>query len=304
MKPAMVVFSGLVYVCIILVFVDAIRYRAEVKKYTRLGVLFGLGLLMLDILVLVLLGPSVSNGQTSCMFLLVVDGFVFCKTAVVAAVGIHCCVKLGLPSAPLTMQLLRFQPAGPDAPIGDSEGAADDEPLAGNPVEPPAEPLPTAEVHREDQYDWKQAAFWSLLVAGLAVAYSYVLFTLTSPSMSETMREALGDSDTGWTVLSLAILSEFAFGEEVLFRLGIQNLIAKSFRLDGPRYWWAIVISTTIWSFGHANVLTPEWVKLVQIIPAGIAFGYLFRKFGVEACIVSHVAFNIVMGMIGQHLIS
>ncbi len=100
------------------------------------------------------------------------------------------------------------------------------------------------------------------------------------------------------------ILIAFAFGEEILFRLGIQNFLAKQFRLNGNRYWVAVVVTSGIWSLGHANTLNPEWVKMVQIFPLGIALGFLFKKHGLESCIIAHGIFNLIMMGLGPDLIN
>ena len=99
------------------------------------------------------------------------------------------------------------------------------------------------------------------------------------------------------------MVTEFAFGEEIVFRLGIQNYLAKTFDLRGGAYWIAIVLTAGLWSLAHAQTLDPEWVKIVQIFPIGLALGYLFKKFGIESCIVAHGLFNLAMMIVGRDLI-
>jgi membrane protease YdiL (CAAX protease family) len=108
--------------------------------------------------------------------------------------------------------------------------------------------------------------------------------------------ELLKTGLTGEPSLILALaLMEFAIAEEIIFRLGIQNGLAKLFRLRGNGYWLAIAVSAALWALAHGNVINPAWVKMVQIFPIGLALGFLFRKYGVEACIVAHGIFNVVM---------
>ena len=106
------------------------------------------------------------------------------------------------------------------------------------------------------------------------------------------------------SVLMALVVLEFAFAEEILFRLGIQNYLAKQFRLNGSKYWVAVVLTSAFWSLAHANILNPEWVKMVQIFPLGIALGFLFKKYGLESCIIAHGIFNLIMMVLGPYLIN
>ena len=94
--------------------------------------------------------------------------------------------------------------------------------------------------------------------------------------------------------MALSLL-EFAFSEEIVFRLGVQNYLAKHFNLRGRRYWIAIFLSALYWSLAHANILDPEWVKIAEVFPLGLALGFLFRKYGTETCILVHGLINLVM---------
>ena len=114
------------------------------------------------------------------------------------------------------------------------------------------------------------------VIAG-GIVFSVILFKVTSPQLSESIKEMsklqgakLGISAEPSFLLALVVIT-FAFGEEILFRLGIQNYLAKQFKLTENRYWIAIVLTSGLWSIAHANILDPEWVKIVQIFPLGIA---------------------------------
>jgi membrane protease YdiL (CAAX protease family) len=100
------------------------------------------------------------------------------------------------------------------------------------------------------------------------------------------------------------VLLEFAFAEEIVFRLGIQNYLARLFRLQGNRYWIAIVLTGLFWSLAHASILDPEWVKIAQVFPLGLALGYVFKQYGTEACILVHGVFNVIMMFLAPFLIS
>ncbi|MHC4297406.1 MAG: lysostaphin resistance A-like protein [Planctomycetota bacterium] len=164
-----------------------------------------------------------------------------------------------------------------------------------------------------EKYDrWFQKPFLVLIGATvvLAVCYSVILFTLTTPQISEFLRQLpvtqsakLGVGDRPSLLMALVLL-EFAFAEEIVFRLGIQNYLARLFRLQGNRYWIAIVLTGLFWSLAHASILDPEWVKIAQVFPLGLALGYVFKQYGTEACILVHGVFNVIMMFLAPFLIS
>ena len=57
----------------------------------------------------------------------------------------------------------------------------------------------------------------------------------------------------------------------------------------------AVALASILWSLGHANTLNPEWVKFAQVFPLGIAFGFLFKRFGIESAMAAHGFFNVIM---------
>lgn len=137
----------------------------------------------------------------------------------------------------------------------------------------------------------------ALVVAGGWCVYTGVLFWAFTPELSDVAErffaepEEVNGSDS--LVIGLIAVSVVALEEELVYRLGIQNFVARIFGWWDRRYWLAILISATIWSVGHVGVLEPAWVKLAQIFPVGLVLGWLVRKHGIEACIVAHVVFNI-----------
>lgn len=153
----------------------------------------------------------------------------------------------------------------------------------------------------------KIKSLYIVITSILFVLYSYILFAVTNPKLSETVQR-LVDMDpnivvemdptfTSWIfVLQAAVL------EEVTYRLGMQNFLASKFEFFRKNYWGAIIISSLLWSFGHANTIDPEWVKFAQIFPFGLALGYTFRKYGIEACILIHALFNVLMLLFGPGL--
>ena len=76
---------------------------------------------------------------------------------------------------------------------------------------------------------------------------------------------------------------------------GIQSFLAHYLKWQGNRYWAAIALTSLLWTLGHAGMLDPGWVKLAQIFPVGLMLGWLFRRHGVEACMLTHGLFNVTM---------
>ena len=104
------------------------------------------------------------------------------------------------------------------------------------------------------------------------------------------VRQLEGEGEIYFGSFFSMILAGFA--EEIMFRLGIQNYIAQKLSFE-RKYWIAVLLTTLIWTSGHTGVLEPDWVKLVQVFPFGIALGWLFIKHGAESCILAHMVFNV-----------
>jgi membrane protease YdiL (CAAX protease family) len=146
-----------------------------------------------------------------------------------------------------------------------------------------------------------------MAVAVGAVAYSALLFSLTSPEMSDIVKQGYGESESGTgntiSLMQLIVVLEFAFAEEIVFRLGIQNYLAKQLNWRGGKYWIAVTLTAALWTSAHTGVLEPDWVKLVQVFPVGLALGWLFRKLGTESCILAHTLFNVVMAFVSPFVL-
>ena len=100
------------------------------------------------------------------------------------------------------------------------------------------------------------------------------------------------------TPLTLVVILESAFVEELLFRLGIQNYLGAKLIKKRYGYAIAIVVTAALWTMAHAGSLTPAWVKLAQIFPLGLALGWLYRRQGTESAIMAHALFNLVGALV------
>ena len=265
------VYGILILTLAIIFLVNSIRYRKKINIYVKYGVLFAIILLAFEVAVVALI-PNFFE-VTPWYQLLIADTIVFVRTLVFTCMGIYYCSMLGIVEIPLIKKF---------------SGKTDD-------------------------FETFTTRDYILTIIGTtvgAILFSVVLFKLTSPHLSDAMKQLsesqgakLGISDEPSILLALVVLA-FAFSEEIVFRLGIQNYLAKQFRLNGDKYWIAVVLTSGLWSLAHVNMLTPEWVKIVQIFPFGIALGFLFRKYGLESCILAHGIFNLIMMGLSSYLIA
>ncbi|MFH1731343.1 MAG: CPBP family intramembrane glutamic endopeptidase [Planctomycetota bacterium] len=263
---------GLISLILSVLFViDAIRFRHQIKTYVRYGFILGLALLALDSAIL----PLVPNFFASMPLykLLIVDTIALIKMILFTCVGMYCCTLLNSRDLPLMRHLLDRSNQQNDLP------------------------------------GWEVIIPAASIVI-LAVAYSFVLFKLTSPQMSEWLRRvseeqmAKAGASMQPSLIAALVVLEFAFAEEIIFRLGIQNYLARQFKLKDGNYWVAVVPTALLWSLAHANILEPEWVKTAQVFPLGLALGFICRRYGAEVCILIHGAFNLIMMFLAPYLIA
>ena len=266
-----VVYSILILIFVVIFLVNSIRHRKEIKIYLKYGVLFAFILIAFDVAVVVLV-PNFFEIM-SLPALLGIDVIVFVRTVIFTCLGIYYCTKLGIVDIPLLKR-------------------------------------PSGQIESSETIQWRNYIAAVIVVTAGAILFSVVLFKLTSPELSETMKQ-LSETQSSRlgvgsepSVVAALVLMAFAFGEEILFRLGIQNYLAHQFRLNGDKYWIAVVLTAGVWALAHANILAPEWIKIVQIFPFGIALGFLFKKYGLESCILAHGIFNLSMMWIGPYLIT
>ena len=309
---------ALVYVFALLVFtvgflINWYRNRAVMSPYQRLGFWAGVIFVIFELLTVALSRGAALGIGNMCLIvaslgwgLLRVWGFV--------NNGIFFSNQLNLRSFPLIAPRIGLPPAPAEAPVAVSsieESAGELTPTMETPLEaevaPPAaldstsaafsapiEPAPTA----PPSIHWPR--YWlNVIGVGLgAVAYSAVLFLITQPRPGLIAQNILSSDVEILTPLTLVVILEFAFVEELIFRLGIQNYLGA--KLIKRRYGYAIAIALTaaLWSMAHVGSLNPDWVKLAQIFPLGLALGWLYRRQGTESSIMAHALFNVLGGLV------
>lgn len=236
--------------------------------------------------------------------------------------GMHYCTTLGHPSFPLfirwfgipglkEVETTEVAPDSAPADMGTAGLVAEslpDEPEVA--LLEAAPPVPATTRLRPVLLQVSRTRYLALILAVALVGtlYSIGLFLLVKPQMSETMQRALGFnasvSEKTFTLPGILVVLAFAFGEEIFFRLGIQNFLAARLHLQDGRYWVAIVLTSLLWTAGHVGTLDPEWVKLAQVFPVGLMLGWLFKKYGVESTILAHGLFNVLLLIPASYLIT
>jgi membrane protease YdiL (CAAX protease family) len=58
----------------------------------------------------------------------------------------------------------------------------------------------------------------------------------------------------------------------------------------------AICVTSALWALQHEGMISPEWVKWVQIFGVGIVLGVARLRLGLEACMALHFLHNILAG--------
>jgi membrane protease YdiL (CAAX protease family) len=149
--------------------------------------------------------------------------------------------------------------------------------------------------------------YWTATAGAVAFAcfYSLALFTAVPPTLTSQARQIFnftGGESISLVYTLLAVLA-VAYAEELIFRLGIQNLLASALSSRAQGYGIAMVLTALLCTIGHAGTLDPEWVKLAQIFPIGLVFGGLFRYYGIEAAVIAHGGFNVIMAVAAESMI-
>ncbi|HZK06654.1 MAG TPA: CPBP family glutamic-type intramembrane protease [Bacteroidales bacterium] len=118
--------------------------------------------------------------------------------------------------------------------------------------------------------------------------------------------------------IKITIIARFAYGgltEELLMRFGFMTLIVwlvfkMTKQLNSYTYWTGIILATILFAFGHFpvafSVVSNPTISLLTYILvgnsiAGIFFGWLYWKKGLEAAFVGHIFAHVAM-LVGEQL--
>ncbi len=140
-----------------------------------------------------------------------------------------------------------------------------------------------------------------LAVGALSGALSVALFWAMGVGESQLVTDQMDlFPDVDWedpSVLfgvTLPVMLAAAISEELVFRGVVQRWLTRWFGGRSLGAAVAIVLSTAVWTLGHAANTDHVCLKLGQIFFVGLLFGALARRWSVEASLVAHVTLNIV----------
>ncbi|MFN8598595.1 MAG: CPBP family glutamic-type intramembrane protease, partial [Anaerolineae bacterium] len=294
------------------------RNRATIRPYKRYGFRAVMIVVGLELLTVILTGGPFNF--MGALILIGAIGWLMVRIWAFVNNGIFYSNKLNVRSFPLIAPQLGLPaPSEPSASAESTlsasisiEAASPSEPLpietataleAPLPIEmtPLAESPATITAPLETPIppiDWRNYWLTTVGVSLGAVIYTALLFAITGPNIGAALREAINDHSRSVTLLTVVTLLEFAFTEELIFRLGIQNYLATKLQGRANGYWLAIVLTSIVWTLGHAGSLDPTWIKFAQIFPVGLALGWLYRRNGTESTIIAHALFNLAAAFV------
>lgn len=136
------------------------------------------------------------------------------------------------------------------------------------------------------------------LLGSVAVGFVAILFSQLAmislpfqPALSPEAERLF--QPTGWRAVGLILgILMAAPIEEILFRLTIQGRLEVWARERGWSAVVPVVVTSFLWSLGHAGVVDPAGVKEIQIFLLGLLFGWTRRRWGIAGAIVAHGALN------------
>lgn len=146
------------------------------------------------------------------------------------------------------------------------------------------------------------------LITGILITTIGLIFKTSIP------QEFIDVSDK----IKITPIARFLYGgltEELLMRFGFMTLVVWivfkiTKNLNNPTYWIGIILSSLLFAVGHfpvafSAVSQPSLMLLTYILLgnsiAGLFFGWLYWKKGLEAAFIAHIFAHVAM-MTGEHL--
>jgi membrane protease YdiL (CAAX protease family) len=173
-------------------------------------------------------------------------------------------------------------------------------------------------LHRAGAASFKLASLgtelkWSLGIGAATTIVILGIDRLLQPQLSEAL-QAYNKTDPNW-LTSLTAVFYGGITEEIMVRWGLMSLLVwvawKLFRqgVTLPSQWiyqLAIILSALVFGLGHlpaTAAITPltSWVILRTVVLngiAGIAYGWLFWHYSLEAAIIAHGSFHVIIFII------
>jgi membrane protease YdiL (CAAX protease family) len=137
---------------------------------------------------------------------------------------------------------------------------------------------------------------WRLILIPIPflIFWTFLWFSFIPPEPTDLALASTpdGSSMTDYIYLFFTASVLAPVTEEILYRHFVMGLFAKWFGSSKLAIILNIWLSSLIFAIAHAGVVTADWVKIVQIIPIGMIFGWINLKRGLEHSIISHSLFN------------
>jgi membrane protease YdiL (CAAX protease family) len=288
--------------------VDWIKSYKATRKFLKYGIWAGSIVVGLDLLIVAI---TPSSWQPAVFMGLIAEPIIFLKQVGFTMLGMYYLAALGYPSFPVLLR--KFGVASDESNTDDNivDKKADTRAETTDGIQAANSILHETpeQIHVSNRsrpaldllpdIKWKDYFLTVLGVSIIGILYSVALFLVTKPQLSQMWQKNVGSPSAGFenviTIQGILLVLEFAVAEEIIFRLGIQSFLVKYLKLEGQGYWIAILITSVLWTLGHAGTLDPDWVKLAQIFPMGLMLGWLFRKYGAEGTILAHGLLNVVL---------
>jgi len=174
--------------------------------------------------------------------------------------------------------------------------------------------------NRSTKKAFPKAILLGILVSLLIIVLDFLVF---SPIIQNQISTAeLSQANSSQPAAWQGFLASFYGGitEEIMMRLFLMTLIvwlgSKIFRRSEDTtskgvIWAAIIISTIVFGLGHLPAVAATGLTITPILviralvlnAAGIAFGWLYWKYGLEHAMVSHFTADIVLHVISVLII-
>lgn len=162
--------------------------------------------------------------------------------------------------------------------------------------------------------DIAETAAWLATILAFVAVWIRVAVRFFGARPHDRIREVFPGS---WEEVDLAFVISLylpillaPFIEEIIFRGYVQDKLTRLFRAAarghraeragrGAAPWSsaaAICVTSALWALQHQGMISPEWVKWVQIFAVGIVLGVARLRLGLEACMALHFLHNILAG--------
>jgi len=160
------------------------------------------------------------------------------------------------------------------------------------------------------------------LALGLSVAVFLLIALLERFIFAPHVPAAIRQADVKTQAWKRFLASFYGgLGEEILMRLflvsGLVWLLGRFWTQAGGMpaigaYWTGIVLAAVLFGLGHLPTtktlapLTPALVARAVVLNGigGIAFGWLYWQYGLEAAMISHFGADILIHLVGSRLLS